>query len=36
MEMNIFSNERTFEEAVPRKSLKALFRTNKRHFHFTE
>lgn len=36
MEMNIFSNVRTFEEAAPRKSQKTLFRTNKRHFHFTE
>lgn len=36
MEMNIFSNVRTFEEVVPRKSQKTLIRTNKRHFYFTE
>lgn len=36
MDMKIFSNLRTFEEAVPRNSQKILFRTNKRHFHFTE
>lgn len=34
--MKVFSNLRTFEEAVPRNSQKLLFRSNKRYFHFTE